>query len=48
MSMIKCFACGDIVDSDAYPMGFYRQSDGDYEDEPGDEYYCPECNEKDW
>lgn len=48
MSLIKCYECGDIVDSDKYPMGFYRIALDDFEDEPSDEYYCPSCNERDW
>lgn len=44
MSMILCCECGCLCDSDQYPEGFYRGED----EEPGDEYRCPSCNERDW
>lgn len=44
MSMILCSGCGTLCDCNEYPEGFYRGED----DEPGDEYYCVNCNEEDW
>lgn len=44
MSMILCCECGNLCDCDNYPEGFYRGED----DEPGDEYRCASCNERDW